>query len=203
MPKAVRSDTARNRRQLVKAAAELVARGQGEVRMSEVAERADVSLATAYRHFGSVDEALVEYRMDAGLKLYAYSISSKADGLELLRDVSDYWVDLVLRHGRAMVSTRSREGYLKRLRAGAPYLTVAADALAAPIRQAAAELGLPDPGEEGMFLWNMMFDPREIFDLVETLGLSRQQVGGRLVAAFCGALKGWHGGTSLSVASAR
>lgn len=192
MPKAVRSDTARNRRQLIKAAAELVARGGGDVRMSEVAERADVSLATAYRHFSSVDEALVEFRLDVGMKLYAHSVSSRAHGLELLRDVSGYWVALVLRHGRAMVSTRSREGFLKRLRSGARYLTVAADAMAEPIRQAAAELGLPDPGDEGMFLWNILFDPREIFDLVETLGLSREQAAGRLVAAFCGALKGWH-----------
>lgn len=192
MPKAVRSDTARNRRQLIKAAAELVARGSGEVRMSEVAERADVSLATAYRHFSSVDEALVEFRTDVGLKLYGYSVASNAKGLDLLRSVSTYWVTLVLRHGRAMVSTRSREGYLKRLRSGARYLTVAADAMAAPIRQAAAELGLPDPGDEGMFLWNILFDPREIFDMAETLGLSPEQTGSRLVAAFCGALKGWH-----------
>lgn len=192
MAKAVRSDTARNRRLLIKAAADLVARQGGDVRMSEVAERADVSLATAYRHFSSVDEALVEFRMDVGMKLYAHSVSSRERGLELLRDVSDCWVALVLRHGRAMVSTRSHEGFLKRLRSGARYLTVAADALAEPIRQAASELGLPDPGDEGMFLWNILFDPREIFDLVETLGLTREQVSGRLVAAFCGALRGWH-----------
>ncbi|HOQ53664.1 MAG TPA: TetR/AcrR family transcriptional regulator [Micropruina sp.] len=199
MPKAIRSDTARNRRQIIKAAADLVAAEGPNVRMSDVAERAEVSLATAYRHFSSVDEALVQYRMDAGLKLYAHSVSSEARGLELLKDVSDYWITLVLRHGRVMVTTRSREGFLKRLRSGARYLTVAADALDEPIRQAAAELGLPDPGDEGMFLWNMMFDPREIFDMVETLGLTQEQVGQRLVGAFCGALQGWiHASSSRS-----
>ena len=191
MPKTVRSDTARNRRHLVKAAVELVAQKGADVRMSEVAERADVSLATAYRHFGSVDDALVEYRMEVGLKLYAYSVSSDAKGLELLSAVSDYWISLVMKHGQVMVTTRSREGFLKRLRSGARYLTVAADALAEPIRQAADELGLPDPGDQGMFLWNMMFDPREIFDMVETLGMTRAEVGERLVAAFCRALQGW------------
>ena len=123
--------------------ADLVAAEGPNVRMSDVAERAEVSLATAYRHFSSVDEALVQYRMDAGLKLYAHSVSSEARGLELLKDVSDYWITLVLCHGRVMVTTRSREGFLKRLRSGARYLTVAADALDEPIRQAAAELGLP------------------------------------------------------------
>ncbi|WP_410602339.1 TetR/AcrR family transcriptional regulator, partial [Bacillus sp. SIMBA_008] len=54
----MRSDTERNRRRLIKAAAYLVARRGSSVRMTDVAERAEVSPATAYRHFGSVDEIL-------------------------------------------------------------------------------------------------------------------------------------------------
>ena len=58
----MRSDTERNRRRLIKAAAYLVAHRGSSVRMTDVAERAEVSPATAYRHFGSVDEILSQFR---------------------------------------------------------------------------------------------------------------------------------------------
>jgi hypothetical protein len=115
----------------------------------------------------------------------------ESHGVELLAEVSSEWVRLVVRHGRAMVPTRSDEGYLARLRSGARYLTVQADALSRPIAEAAAELGLPNPGDAGHFLWNILFDPREIFDLMDTVGLSEDQVSRRLVSAYCGTLRGW------------
>jgi hypothetical protein len=68
---------------------------------------------------------------------------------------------------------------------------VQAEALARPIAEAAGELGLPIPGDEGHFLWNVLFDPREIFDLMDTVGLSVAQVSRRLVAAYCGSLRRW------------
>jgi AcrR family transcriptional regulator len=187
----VRSDTERNRRRLIRSAAFLVSRRGTTVKMTDVAERAEVAAATAYRHFNSVDEILAEYRFDVGLRLLKFSEKAKSHGVELLAEVSHEWVRLVVRHGRAMVHTRSNEGYLARLRSGARYLTVQADALSRPIAEAAAELGLPNPGDEGHFLWNILFDPREIFDLMDTVGLSEDQVSRRLVAAYCGTLRGW------------
>lgn len=189
--RSARSDTQRNRRRLVAAGAELAASQGSGLRMNDIAETAGLSLATAYRHFGSPDEVLAQFRFDVGLKLYEFSKQQDATGVALLDAVSRKWVTLVQRFGAAMVTTRSREGYLARLRAGTGYLTVQADALADPIRQAAVELGLPDPGDEGLFLWNILFDPREIFDLTSTLGMSADDAGHRLVATFCGALKGW------------
>jgi hypothetical protein len=44
-----------------------------------------------------------------------------------------------------------------------------------------------------MFLWNVLFDPREIFDLIETLGLNPEDTARRLVATLVAALKGWCG----------
>jgi len=187
----VRSDTERNRRRLIKAAAHLATRHGTALKMADVAERAEVAAATAYRHFGSVEEILAEFRFDVGLQLLRFSHKAESHGLELLADVSAEWVRLVVKHGRAMVHTRSDEGYLARLRSGAHYLTVQADALSRPIAEAAEELGLPAPGDEGIFLWNILFDPREIFDLLDTVGLSEAQVSRRLVAAYCGGLRGW------------
>ena len=159
--------------------------------MVDVAERAEVATATAYRHFSSVDEILAEYRFDVGLRLLEFSQKCDSTGVALLTDVSREWVRLVVKHGGAMVHTRSDVGYLERLRSGARYLTVQADALQRPIAEAATELRLSDPGDEGMFLWNILFDPREVFDLLRTVGLSEERVAARLVGAFCGAIAGW------------
>lgn len=187
----MRSDTERNRRRLIKAAAYLVARRGSSVRMIDVAERAEVSTATAYRHFGSVDEILAQFRFDVGNRLLEYSRKCEGTGLERLALVCEYWVRLVVKHGGAMVHTRSEEGYLARLRAGAPYLTVQAEALLPVISGAAGELAIEDPGDEALFLWNVLFDPREIFDLLRTVGLTEEQTARRLFAAFCGGLVGW------------
>lgn len=188
----MRSDTQRNRRQLVKAAGQLFASRRGTISMTDVAKHAEISTATAYRHFASVEDILAEYRFGVGEKLRDYSLKQQEmSGVELLTAVSRKWVDLVTRHGGAMLYTRSGEGYLARLRTGAYYLTVQADALERPLREAVEELGLPPIGDEAMFLWNILFDPREILDLINTVGLTKDQVTARLISALKGALAGW------------
>ncbi|MDD7837218.1 TetR/AcrR family transcriptional regulator [Paenarthrobacter sp. AB444] len=188
----MRSDTQRNRRQLVKAAGQLFASRRGPISMADVAKQAEISTATAYRHFASVEDILAEYRFGVGEKLRDYSLKQQeASGVELLTMVSRKWVDLVTRHGGAMLYTRSGEGYLARLRSGAYYLTVQADALERPLREAVEELGLHPVGDEAMFLWNILFDPREILDLINTVGLTKDQATLRLISALKGALAGW------------
>jgi AcrR family transcriptional regulator len=186
----LRSDTLRNRKLIVKAAGKLFAEGR-QATMADIARSAEVSTATAYRHFASVDDVLARFRFEVGSELLHFSGQQEATGLELLRIVSTKWVSLVVMHGRAMVHTRSGEGYLARLRSGAAHLTVQADALQAPLRDTCLELGIRDPGDQAMFLWNVLFDPREIFDVIETLGLSAEDTADRLVATLVGALKGW------------
>ncbi|WP_166987238.1 TetR/AcrR family transcriptional regulator [Paramicrobacterium chengjingii] len=187
----MRSDTERNRHRLIKSAARLVASRGHEVRMTDVAEKAEVSTATAYRHFASVDELLQQFRYDVGLKLLEFSKKQTTTGADLLGAICSEWIRLVVKHGRAMVITRSREGYLARLRSDAPYLTVQADALGPAVSSAAVALEIDDPGDEGLFLWNILFDPREIFDLLETVGLSQSEAADRLFQTYCGALRGW------------
>ena len=188
----MRSDTQRNRRQLVKAAGQLFASRRGPISMTDVAKHAEISTATAYRHFPSVEDILAEYRFGVGEKLRDFSLKQQElSGVELLTTVSRKWVDLVTRHGGAMLYTRSGEGYLARLRSGAFYLTVQADALERPLREACEELDLPPIGDEAMFLWNILFDPREILDLINTVGLTKDQTTARLIAALKGALSGW------------
>ena len=124
----LRSDTLRNRKLIIRSAGRLFAEGR-QATMADIARAAEVSTATAYRHFASVDEVLARFRFDVGSELLEFSQQQQATGLELLRLVSSKWVTLVVAHGRAMVHTRSGEGYLARLRTGATHLTVQADAL--------------------------------------------------------------------------
>ena len=187
----MRSDTARNRRALVQAAGRLFAATTDPVTMADIAREAEVSTATAYRQFASVDEVLTAFRYSVGLALREYAATVTGPGPDRLLVVSRRWVDLVVEHGRAMVGRRSPRGYLERLRSGVEYLTVQADALAAPLAETVAHLGLPDVGDEALFLWNVLFDPREILDLVDTVGLSPEQTAQRLTATLRGALAGW------------
>ncbi|GMA29835.1 TetR/AcrR family transcriptional regulator [Arenivirga flava] len=187
----MRSDTERNRRHLLRAAGELDWWSGAPVRMSDIAERAGVSAATAYRHFSSVADLFAAYRTEVGEQLRAYSRSLPDAGQRWLYLVCEEWVRLVLAHGVVMVHTRSDDGYLRRLRSGAGYLTAQAEALHEPIRSAARELDIADPGDVGLFLWNILFDPREVFDLRDTELLDGDQITGRLVGAFVGALHGW------------
>ena len=194
----MRSDTQRNRRELIKAAGQLFATRRGPISMTDVAKHAEISTATAYRHFPSVEDILAEYRYGVGEKLRDFSLKQESSGLELLEAVSRKWVDLVTRHGGAMLHTRSGEGYLARLRTGAFYLTVQADALERPLRETCDELGLMPLGDEAMFLWNILFDPREILDLIQTVGLNKEQATARLVSALTGAMTGWNADRSRS-----
>jgi AcrR family transcriptional regulator len=190
----MRSDTRRNRKHLIKAAGELYATASGPVNMVDLAKHAEISTATAYRNFASVGEVLTAYRYEVGLQLREYSSKQNLEGLALLEAVSRKWVALVVKSGAAMVHTRSPEGYLARLRQGAEYLQVQADALERPLREATQELGLGDLGDEAMFLWNILFDPREIFDLINTMGLSKDKASALLMSTLRGALSGWADG---------
>lgn len=189
--KPMRSDTERNRRNLIAAAVRLAEQSETSVNMSDVAKAAEVSPATAYRQFGSVEEILAEYRFEVGCRMRDYGRTLDETGLERLKLLCRCWIDLVVAHGEAMVSSRSRRGYLDRLRQETYYLTVQAEALEIALADAAAELGIPDVGDEALFLWNLLFDPREIFDLIETVGLDAEQASRQLFAALRGALVGW------------
>lgn len=190
----MRSDTRRNRKHLIRAAGELFATATGPINMVDLANHAEISTATAYRHFNSVADVLTAYRYDVGLQLNEFSQKQSLEGLELLEAVSQKWVLLVVKNGAAMVHTRSPEGYLARLRQGPAYLQVQADALERPLREATRELGLDDLGDEAMFLWNILFDPREIFDVIATLGLTPKKASSQLMATLTGALAGWAAG---------
>ena len=189
-----RRDQQLNNTKLIQAAAELFERSEQPISLADIARRADVSVATAYRHFESADDALSAYRRDITGKFRDYSLGQSSYGLALLESVCGYWVELILAEGAALVHRRSPEGFLARYKADESYLEGQAEALARPIRELVLILGVSELAgieDEAAFLWNVLFDPREIFDLRDTLALPPAQITRRLVSAFRGALLGW------------
>ena len=116
--RSVRSDSKRNRVALLQSAGELVRASGSSVTMNSIAEHAGLSVATAYRHFPSLESVFEAYMFDVAHELRTYSLSLETPGPELLPRVARKWIELCLVHGPATVHMRSRRGYLERLHEG-------------------------------------------------------------------------------------
>ncbi|MFD3485575.1 TetR/AcrR family transcriptional regulator [Streptomyces sp. NPDC058665] len=188
----LRSDTRRNRRRLLEAVGELARESPDQLTMQAVASRAEIGPATAYRYYSSMDDVLAAYVLSVVEELRDFSEESTAQGRPLFDAVVDKWVDLLAEHGPALVRLRSRRGYLERLHNGNEIITALRDGWTEPVRGLLDDLGLPaEMLEYALFLSNMIFDPREIQDLLQETGLSRREVITRLSEAYRGALRGW------------
>lgn len=188
----LRSDTRRNRRRLLEAVGEIARESPEQLTMRDVAIRAEIGPATAYRYYSTMDDVLAAYVLGVVEELRDFSVSSSAEGRPLLDAVVDRWVDLLAEHGPAMVQLRSRRGFLQRLHDGNETIIAVREAWSRPVEGLLAELGLPSQMlEYALFLSNMMYDPREIHDLLQESGMSRREITARLTEAYLGALRGW------------
>jgi AcrR family transcriptional regulator len=188
----LRSDTRRNRRRLLEAVGEIAREAPDQLTMKDVANRAEIGPATAYRYFSTMDDVLAAYVLGVVEELRDFSVTSSAAGRPLFDAVVDRWVDLLAEHGPAMVQLRSRRGFLERLHDGNETIVAVRAAWGRPVEGLLADLGLPAQMlEHALFLSNMMFDPREIHDLLQETGMSRGEITTRLTEAYLGALRGW------------
>lgn len=160
--------------------------------MPELASRAEVSLATAYRYFGSIDDLLGAYGSSVIEELKSSVTDVHLEGRELFDEFVRRWLDLITKHGPAMIQTRSRRGYLERLHAGEEVISAGADAWREPVRLLLQSLEIPEGELEiALFLSNILFDPREVIDLQTSLGLSAVELAERMTTTYIGALEGW------------
>jgi AcrR family transcriptional regulator len=188
----LRSDTRRNRRRLLEAVGQIAREAPDQLTMKDVANRAEIGPATAYRYYSTMDDVLAAYVLGVVAELRDFSVSCGAAGRPLFDAVVDRWVDLLAEHGPAMVQLRSRRGFLERLHDGNETIVAVREAWSRPIEGLLADLGLPAKMlEHALFLNNMMYDPREIHDLLQETGMSRREVTARLTEAYLGALRGW------------
>lgn len=187
---ALRGDTERNINRLLEALETFDLDGS-ELTMRQLASAAGVSSASAYRYFGSVDGVITAFRLKVSQNFLERSRQCSGQGSDLLTQVCACWVDLSVQHGRALTRLRSRDGYLVRLAAGDPSVVMQQAALQPALPETYAEIGVPDLGAEGLFLWSQIFDPRGILDLAESYRLSVDTTTHRLVTTLVGALRGY------------
>ncbi|WP_062705306.1 TetR/AcrR family transcriptional regulator [Streptomyces regalis] len=91
----MRRDAVRNRRKLLEAVGEALRTEPGAMTMAVIAERANLSLATAYRYFPSVEELLKAYLLGVIVQLRNYSHDCTKTGPALFEEVVREWARLV------------------------------------------------------------------------------------------------------------
>lgn len=186
-----RRDAVRNRQRLLDAVGEALKAEPETLSIQAVADRAGLSVATAYRYFPSLDDLLASYMRTVVVELRDYSHDCPRTGTALFEDVAAHWAGQLRAHGLAMAQLRSRRGFLDRLLSNDELTGIVRDAWERPIRGVLRQLGIPDRYfNHALFLYNVLFDPREVLDLVDT-GLEEKEAVSRLVAAYYGAVRGW------------
>jgi AcrR family transcriptional regulator len=175
----LRADAAATRRQLTDVVGQLLAERGREFGLAEVAARSGSSLATVYRHLGSVDRAIAAYLADL-VDGWVVAVEHAADGLTgqaRMRAVCQAWVRQADMWGPAAVWIRSPSGIVERYGARDPVVTANWRVLA-PVVDEMVALGEipPQPIEYAVLMWNTIFDERVILDLRRAAGWSSRRV---------------------------
>ncbi|MFF1565702.1 TetR/AcrR family transcriptional regulator [Streptomyces sp. NPDC058293] len=188
-----RQDTVRNRNRLLAAVGEILTTDPAAVSMPAVAQHAGLSVATAYRYFSTLDEVISAYVYSTIVELRNFSHDCPLTGTALFEAVGAERIRLVRVHGAATVQVRSRQGFLARLHAQDPVISAVRDIWERPIRGILRHFGVDDTHfDHALFLYNALFDPRDILDLIAT-GMDEATTTRHLTRAYYGALQGWAG----------
>jgi AcrR family transcriptional regulator len=185
------------RDQLIDAMEELLNAGKLPATMSDLGKAAGMSTATTYRYFQSLEEVTQAYLIRIMTELRDFSVTREETGTALLYVISRFWVDVVIEHGQVLVQVRSRKGFLERMHRQVASTVLGVEARRRALLGALSESGLPSTMlEDAAMLYNTMFDPRDILDLINIRSLDADRVTHVLISSFVGALKGWHAGVT-------
>lgn len=173
----------------------LAERGPG-FSLSEVAQRAGVSNATAYRHFCDAADAIDGYsdRLTRGLLAAFDALRPASDPLAAIRELGQEWVQEAAGWGPAAVYLRSPRGFLARLGDGDPFITGLHERLERLLRSAIRAGALPRQDVRyAVLIWVTIFDERVVVDLVGDLGLSPREAARRMTGTLLAALRAGQG----------
>ena len=185
------------RDQLIDAMEELLNAGKLPATMSDLGKAAGMSTATTYRYFQSLEEVTQAYLIRIMTELRDFSVTREETGTALLYVISRFWVGVVIEHGQVLVQVRSRKGFLERMHRQVASTVLGVEARRRALLGALGESGLPATMlEDAAMLYNTMFDPRDILDLINIRSLDADRVTHVLISSFVGALKGWHAGVT-------
>lgn len=186
-----RSDALRNRQAILRAAGDIIRVDPQSLTIQAVAERAGVSATTVYRHYASAEAILGTYMIEVDAQIRDFSHDCTTAGPELFDDVLKEWGSIIEVYGPGLVQLRSRRGFLDRLTTGDTAMQMVRDAWERPIRRLLRTEEIDDSYFDGaLFLFNMMFDPRELLDL-RARDMPMETVLAVLKDAYLGALHGW------------
>lgn len=159
----MRSDTRRTHERLIDAVQRWVGEhGAPPQRLADIARLADVSNATAYRHFASVDDAIQAFVLRLpvrAVELFEQSGGAEGDALSAFGRWNQSWVDACLEHGELAISLRSPLGFLQRRDDGDPVILYACAQIEPLLKPLAGDTTMM------LFTWNVTSDPREVLDL--------------------------------------
>jgi AcrR family transcriptional regulator len=168
-----RADSRDTHAKLIHAVNQWVAtHGTAPIRLADVAMTAGVSIATAYRHFASVDDAIQAFVLQLPVRafeLFDASSEPDEDAVDRFHRWNRSWVASCVEHGQLAVHLRSARGFLERRDSGEPVISYAC-ARIEPLLE-------PLDGDSllQLFTWNVTSDPREVLDLLR-LGWSEDQI---------------------------
>lgn len=190
-----RVDSRATRRRLLAGLRRLLDHGHPDVTLQTVAEEAGVSTATAYRYFGSAKEAVLAYILEFPDQV-AVVFAERERGERGLARVALWcqtWIELIDEGwGPSLVHVRSPDGFLARRAHGEAVISAVCRHVEPLMRDALEDLGMSrDSLDVALFLWNAIYDPREILDLRRTLRWTRARIEQALWGMFLGSLRGY------------
>lgn len=163
----MRADTARNRRTVMEAYEQLAYANDDGIDIATISRVSGVSVASIYRYYGSLDGLADSFRKD--LIQHFVSVANQLDATEheYLKNICEAWWNFVNDHSKALISSRSKKGYLTRLLNGSPDIVPVAECINRGIQDYAVKNDIaPDPNL-ALYEWNKEFDPRDIRDLID------------------------------------
>ncbi|MFJ4208068.1 TetR/AcrR family transcriptional regulator [Paenarthrobacter sp. NPDC089675] len=200
----LRRDALRSVGQLLNATGALLRLDPAGATMQAIAERANVSVATAYRYFPTLQQLHTEFLYSVLVNARDYSLACQLNGKELFLDTTTKWVQILAIYGKALSQIRSPQGFLDRLDRGDITAVVVFETWERPIREALREIGVSERHfRHALLLFNSLFHSREVIDLHETEGFSADEIANLLAESFYGAVQGWARGSLSTQVVAR
>jgi AcrR family transcriptional regulator len=189
--RALRQDAIRNEQALVEAVGELLKQDPASATMAAVAERAGLSLATAYRYFPTLDHLHRRFMLSVIERLSESIDGLTSTGTQRFEDILRRWLDVVAEYGPAMVLVRSRDGFLTRLAAGEAHTTALDKTWGSAIRQMLSDIGVAeDQYPFALALHNSLVNSREVMDLRTVTGMNDDELVAHYSRIYRAALKG-------------
>jgi AcrR family transcriptional regulator len=188
---ALRRDTRQTRDRLLTAVGELLAESGPTFGLPELARRAEVATATAYRHFETVHDAYHQYLLRTVDQLAAAlgSVTRSRTARGRFDGACQEWAVQALGWGPSIVHIRNWRGFLQRLHDHDPAIIALYAALEPIVLALVKDKVLPEQDTEyAILIWITLFDERVILDLGEAKGWPSGRIARQLGSSVLAAL---------------